>query len=848
MRIALVFPPQGHFTQPYLSLPSLKAWLCQNGIEDVHVIDASIEAYDHFLTRDRLARSLERLQAGPGLAALERRPELRFSEMQRYQVLSEIDLAGGEVVERIEEAKHVIRTPELFYDYERYLWAGRTIEQGLRLFSTEYAPSRLTAHGFVMQNRVERSSEILAATDDEEANPFVEYFREHTMRRLAEIDPDVIGFSLTFPSQAIPTFTLARQIKEWKPDVHVTIGGGLLAYTSKKLAMRDEVWDLIDSMILLEGERPLLQLCETMAGDRDLSSVSNLIYRDASGTVQYTPQTEPLDIGTIPTPDFDGLPLDKYLSPELVLPLAATRGCYWGKCVFCTLYTVIGPGYRGRSIEQTVEDLRVLKERHGTRHFYLAIEDLPPNMARRLPRAILDANLDIDWWCDARLEHDVFDQEVCDDLAASGCKRMAFGYESANRRVLERMCKGIDPDRSMELIKRVRNAGISVTLYVMIGFPTETRAEAEETLRTVLANRDDIQEVSVRVFYLDETSEIFRRREEFDITAVHVDPEADLQVYYDFDVRSGMSRREAREVYLGFTRSLRSHFPVFQSTNMLYHELKGHYFLYLAKHETWESLRANVLEAPRPGAGGRPRRRTGLLVRETAFDRGNIDERLSSIDSHTLRPRYQSDLIDDEDRERFDRELPPRSPSHPGSCTTPPRPRSTRSRPPPRSCSSAATDRARSKESSRSSPSPPATTRRAASTNSRRWGSWSPCPRSSPRRSFREPVRREEASRTPRRPPRREDPGKAVGGRAPGPEIQVQDRPGRSEELLRLRGRRRQVGGESGLPRAPAAGARRKPDCLNPHGRPVRLPPRGVVGDPAEGMATHGTFSRLVSW
>ena len=31
-RVALVFPPQGHFTQPYLSLPSLAAWLRHNGV------------------------------------------------------------------------------------------------------------------------------------------------------------------------------------------------------------------------------------------------------------------------------------------------------------------------------------------------------------------------------------------------------------------------------------------------------------------------------------------------------------------------------------------------------------------------------------------------------------------------------------------------------------------------------------------------------------------------------------------------------------------------------------------------------------------------------------------------
>jgi hypothetical protein len=359
------------------------------------------------------------------------------------------------------------------------------------------------------------------------------------------------------------------------------------------------------------------------------------------------------------------MPLEKYFSPELVLPLAATRGCYWGKCVFCTLYTVIGPGYRGRTIAQTVEDMRLLSQKHNTKHFYLAIEDLPPNMAKALPRAILDAGLDVNWWCDARLEHDVFTQEVCDDLAASGCKRIAFGYESASRRVLDAMCKGIDPDASMDLVHRVRKAGISVTLYVMVGFPTETREEARATLDAIVANREAIQEVSVRVFYLDETSEVFRRRSEFDIVETFPDADADLQVYYDFRCSRGMSRKDAREVYLEFTSALRSHFPVFQNTNMLYHELKSHYFLYLAKWGSWEQLRDEVLErAPsKNGFDARPRRRTGLRRRDLAFDRATIDARLSSIDVHTLRPRYQSDLIEDEDRQRFDHTLQPETSS-----------------------------------------------------------------------------------------------------------------------------------------------------------------------------------------
>lgn len=665
MKVVLVNPPQAHFTQPLLALPSLAAYLRANGVRDVEMIDASLLAYDEFLSRDRLRRSLERVRAGEGLAGLDRLPRLRFSDMERYQTLSEIDLVGDAVADGIEDAKKTLRTPERFYDYERYLRAGRTVEQALRVFSAEHAPTRLSAHGFVMRRSIERSSDVVAAIDDERENPYVEWFRESLMPRLRAMDPDVVGLSVTFGSQAIPAFTLAKQIKAWKPECHVTLGGGLLAYVAKKLARRPEVWGLIDSFVMLEGERPLLRLCETLDGGGDLSRVSNLIYRDAGGEVRETPEEKPLDIETLPTPDFDGLPLDRYFSPELVVPLAITRGCYWGKCVFCTLYTVIGPGYRGRSTERTVEDLRALKAKHGTKHFYLVIEDLPPSAAKQLPRAIREASLDVDWWCDARLEHDVFDRKACEDLAASGCKRIAFGYESASKRVLDRMCKGIDPQKSLELVRRVHEAGISVTLYVMVGFPTETLDEARHTLSTLIEHRELIQEVSVRVFYLDETSEIFRRRAEFDVAEIFPDPLADLQVYYDFRTSSGMSRKEARQVYLEFTRALRSHFPVFQNTNMLYHELKSHYFLYLSKHGSWERLRADVLE--RTGEivepGPRPRRREALRARELRFDRAALDATLASIDSATIRPRYQADLLDEEDRARFDRELAPLEPS-----------------------------------------------------------------------------------------------------------------------------------------------------------------------------------------
>ena len=44
--VTLIFPPQGHFTQPYLALPCISAYLKANGFPDVDLIDASIDSSD----------------------------------------------------------------------------------------------------------------------------------------------------------------------------------------------------------------------------------------------------------------------------------------------------------------------------------------------------------------------------------------------------------------------------------------------------------------------------------------------------------------------------------------------------------------------------------------------------------------------------------------------------------------------------------------------------------------------------------------------------------------------------------------------------------------------------------
>jgi radical SAM superfamily enzyme YgiQ (UPF0313 family) len=646
MRTLLVYPPQAHPTQPFLCLPSLVAWLRANGFPDTHQRDLNLEAHEWYLRRERLARSRDRVHEA--FAALTADRPLPLPEMDRFRVLAEAHASADAVVDGIEDALATLRDPELFYDYDRYLRAVKLLDRAFRLISAEHYPSSLTPHNYTLSYSIEKESEVLAAVGDERANFFCEYFRDKALPEILALEPDLLGISITYTSQVVPGLALACMVKRARPQTHVTVGGGLLAYIGEKMTRSGRVFAAVDSVILLEGEGPLLELARNVAArkERPAEGVGNCIWKSGDKVV-VNPPVSPLPIDSLPTPEFDGMPMERYLSPQLALPLAITRGCYWEKCAFCTLYKVIGPGYRQRRLEQVMDDIEAVTRRWNSDVIYFVVEDMPPAVFKALPKALRERGLKVRWWTDARLERNLFTDELCRELHESGCRRIAFGFESASQRVLDLMEKGTSLDEAEGILRRLANAGVSNTLYTMIGFPTETREEALQTLKWLREHKDCVDEVSLRIFYVDHLSKVFEHPENYDVKRILLDPEKDLQVYYEWEPGSGMNRREARELFFEFMKALREEFPLFRGDNLLLFELKSHYFLYLCRFGDLSFLReksgVDVAEpAPDEFASARLRMPDGSRLLELPYDLRTIAEKLNEAECAVLKPRYQS--------------------------------------------------------------------------------------------------------------------------------------------------------------------------------------------------------------
>lgn len=516
MRVALVYPPTCDPTAPYLALPTLTAFLRQNGVE-VLPVDANVEGFDALLDPRALGALRDKLEAR--LAELDLRPSLSHEEQLEYVGLVRSRADAHAVPEGIAEAKSVFRDETRFHDPDAYASAVATVEAALRVISATHFPLHLdftayrTPLGLTSFEEVERSG-------SPGADPFDDYVVKTLVPRLREADVNVVGLSVCFPGQLQPAYAFAAKIKRALPHVHVTCGGPgitqlLIRLSGQRLA---KALGPFDSACVFEGENTLLALVRALEEGTPLRQCKNVVVRDKLMGARFMSGHGMEDLKALPPPDFDGLPLSLYFAPKLVLPYDPTRGCYWGKCTFCHygLAEVGTASYREREVAGIVSHLRGLSEKYGTRHFYLSQDSVAPKTLVKISQAIVDSGLDVRWATDLKPEK-YLTQERADLLKKAGAVACALGVESGSDRVLRLIDKGAPVEVVSTVVDRLSTAGIAAEAMCFTDFPTETKDEALATLDFLGEREDKLAVYIVGEFGLTHGSLVAQSPEKFGI-------------------------------------------------------------------------------------------------------------------------------------------------------------------------------------------------------------------------------------------------------------------------------------------------------------------------------------------
>jgi len=555
MKNLLLFPPDWLPSEPYLSLPSLASVLRPAGHEVVQM-DVNVEMYDLFFSRRFLEHVAQRI--AHERQHLQEVQEKRELDEEEQELLDKLLTCTSELFEQfsndVERAKKILRS-QAFYDIDQLEWATNCLHQTMTLISLGYYPAQICFPPIETDivYKPFMSSEIIESLDDDQINIYRDVYAMLIRPVMERERPIMVGISVVQQKQLIPTFTFCKMIKEEFPATHITLGGNIITRIRDMLPGMENLWEMFDSAIVYEGESAYLKLTEAIKNGDDFSSLPNLIFKDEEG-VHVNKEVFAESLAELPPPDFDGLPLEKYFVPQVILPYLATRGCYWGKCTFCDHFQGYVEGFRTKQVDHIVEEISFLKEKYGTRFFHFTDESYPPALFQKLSRRLIDDKLDIAWTTHMRFEESLLEEQVWKDVAESGCKYLHFGYESGNQRVLKLMDKATKLDAIETNLRMSSDAGIWNHLMGFFGFPGETSEEADDSKAFVEKNSAHIHSLGFMTFVLGKYSPIAFEPEKYGLT-YYKNPEWDLALDYYFTTQDGLSIQDAMDVFDEFEQN-----------------------------------------------------------------------------------------------------------------------------------------------------------------------------------------------------------------------------------------------------------------------------------------------------
>jgi radical SAM superfamily enzyme YgiQ (UPF0313 family) len=223
---------------------------------------------------------------------------------------------------------------------------------------------------------------------------------------------------------------------------------------------------------------------------------SGFWYRDETGRVRST--GAPLlngNLNDLPWIDRDltqaDLYFEKWKRREPFFYTMVGRDCHWGRCTFCS-WTTTFPKFRTRTPESLLDEIGFLIDHHGVREIFDDTGNLPcGGWLKRFCNGMIERGYNKKILFSCNMRYGLVNEEMARLMKRAGFRKFKMGLESANDETLERLDKGVSTKQILEESRWLSEVGIEVHLTIMVGYPWETRADAERThqmAKTIMDN------------------------------------------------------------------------------------------------------------------------------------------------------------------------------------------------------------------------------------------------------------------------------------------------------------------------------------------------------------------------
>ncbi len=311
---------------------------------------------------------------------------------------------------------------------------------------------------------------------------------ERCADELVALSPDVVGLSaMTYEAGCM--HALAKLVKERLPKAVIVCGG-----PHPSVADGDVMQDTnVDFVVRGEGEYIFADLMDELAqGTTDFSHVMGLNWRNAAGESQRNAdRPPPAELDQMPFPAWDLIDHAKYYTVprggviyahKEFATMFSSRACPW-RCTYC--HNSYGKTFRERSAEHVLAEIDLLVRDYGVKElvFMDDIFNFRPARAKAIAQGLIDRGYGLKLTFPNGFRGDILDEELVVLLKQAGMYRCMIAVESAVPRIQKVMKKNLKIEKVKHIVEFTAKQGVMVHGAFMLGFPSETKDEMEQTIR-----------------------------------------------------------------------------------------------------------------------------------------------------------------------------------------------------------------------------------------------------------------------------------------------------------------------------------------------------------------------------
>lgn len=315
-------------------------------------------------------------------------------------------------------------------------------------------------------------------------------WRDDLRTKFDDFAPDLVAMSTTEDMWELGIKLLETLEERIRTQATPVIVGGVFATFAPELAIQHP---LVSMVCVGEGENALVDLCDRIAAGESFDDVTNLWVSTADG-IRRNPISRPVDINAMPQIDlslFEDARLYRPMAGKVyrMMPMETIRGCPY-TCKFCnspsqvTFYSeqTDSKFLRKKRMDLVYRELRYGKDALNIEYNYFWADTFLALSEHELDEFCeIYSEIRLPFWMQTRAE--TVTHARIKKLAEVGLHRISFGIEHGNESFRANMLgRKISNAEIIEALQVPKKFGVQFSVNNIVGFPTETRELAFDTI------------------------------------------------------------------------------------------------------------------------------------------------------------------------------------------------------------------------------------------------------------------------------------------------------------------------------------------------------------------------------